>query len=360
MKLKALCKQIDESNFSAEFTASTPAVDRDKEIILPTAWNFKNFLKNPVLVNAHDYGDINNILGKVDVWVDSEGLHGKATYFVGQGNKSADWAWSLVRNGLASFSVGFIEKESKPGDGEIRKVYTKVELLEISQVVVPANPEAVISSNEYKDYEVAVKTFEELKSREVIDMEIKGVIPFKDTGKAPEDEDWDAGAEVREAEVEDLKIMCAWFDSENPDVKSSYKLPHHKAKGGHAAVWRGVAAAMAALLGARGGVNIPSDDKEGVYNHLSKHYKQFDKEPPEFYKEYESEEEILKACEIEEKTGRVLSESNRTKIKETLVLLKKVQEALTELLDISEPNTSSLGFEVNEAKAKLEKLLKIL
>jgi len=75
--------------------------------------------------------------------------------------------------------------------------------------------------------------------------------------------------------------MCTWYDKENPDIKSSYKLPHHTAKG-HKTVWRGVAAAMAALLGARGGVNIPASDRKGVYNHLAKHYKEFDKEVPKF------------------------------------------------------------------------------
>jgi hypothetical protein len=39
---------------------------------------------------------------------------------------------------------------------------------------------------------------------------------------------------------------------------------------------------MAALLGSRGGVTIPASDRRGVYNHLSVHYRSFDKQPPEF------------------------------------------------------------------------------
>ncbi|MCK4575761.1 hypothetical protein KAU34_05100, partial [candidate division WOR-3 bacterium] len=92
---------------------------------------------------------------------------------------------------------------------------------------------------------------------------------------------WDAGAEVKQAEVKDLKIMCTWYDTEHADLKTAYKLPHHKASG-YSTVWRGVAAAMGALLGARGGVQIPANDKKGVYNHLKKHYAEFDKEAPEF------------------------------------------------------------------------------
>jgi hypothetical protein len=37
---------------------------------------------------------------------------------------------------------------------------------------------------------------------------------------------------------------------------------------------------MAALNGARGGVDIPSDERESVYNHLVRYYEKADKEPP--------------------------------------------------------------------------------
>lgn len=121
----------------------------------------------------------------------------------------------------------------------------------------------------------------ELPEKEEQPEVIKGVISYKDLGTLPESEGWDGPGEEAKAEVTDLKVMCAWYDSANSDNKGAYKLPHHKAEG-HKAVWRGVAAAMAALLGARGGVNIPDTDKKGVYNHLKKHYAQFDKEAPEF------------------------------------------------------------------------------
>ena len=109
----------------------------------------------------------------------------------------------------------------------------------------------------------------------------KGVIPYKDLGAAAEATDWDAGAEVKAATVEELKLMCAWYDAEAADAKGSYKLPHHR-QSDKKAVWKGVAAAMAVLLGARGGADIPDADRKSVYDHLAKHYAQWDKEPPEF------------------------------------------------------------------------------
>lgn len=162
------------------------------------------------------------------------------------------------------------------------------------------------------------------KNIEELEVVEKGVIPFKETPKAPEGEAWDATKEVREAEVSDLKIMCAWFDSANPDIKSSYKLPHHKAKG-HAVVWRAVVAAMAALFGARGGVNIPAGDRKGVYNHLVKHYKQFGKEPPEF-RDYNEEELKELFCEEEEKQNKVFNINEIYEIiKENKELKEKVK-----------------------------------
>jgi HK97 family phage prohead protease len=148
-----------------------------------------------------------------------------------------------------------------------------------------------------------------LESLKAVNLEIiKGVIPFKDTGRAPENSPWDAGAEVKQADVEGLRIMCAWYNSAAPDAKGSYKLPHHRAAGGHACVWRAVAAAMAALLGARGGVAIPAADKRGVYNHLAKHYKQFDKEPPEFRDyDYRELKEIFPTAAMEDILSSLVS-----------------------------------------------------
>ena len=125
----------------------------------------------------------------------------------------------------------------------------------------------------------------------------KSVISFNPYTKAPINEKWDAGKEVKEADIDDLKKMCTWYDSEKPDVKASYKLPHHKVSG-YAVVWNAVKSAMGILFGARGGVDIPEADRKGVYNHLAKHYKQFDKEVPEF-KSYSEEE--LKTLFSEEK-----------------------------------------------------------
>lgn len=143
----------------------------------------------------------------------------------------------------------------------------------------------------------------------VYSAEDKGTISFNSahpggTPKASEDAAWNGSREIAGAEVSDLKIMSAWVDSENRDKKSAFKLPHHKSAGSHSVVLRGVNAAMAALLGARGGVRIPDSDRRGVFNHLAKHLKEFDRDAPEF-RDY-TEEQFAKYVEAEDAKGVVL------------------------------------------------------
>ncbi len=366
---------------------STPAVDRDKEVILPTAWNLKNYQAHPVLLSSHKYDKLTNQIGKaVAMGTDEKGLWMTFEYFTGKGNFEADWGYFLAKQGIASYSVGFIPNKAKDGKNGVRKVYEDVELLEVSQVLVPANPEAVQGNDYEKQYLMAIKSFREVNNSEMglddsstnykgyEDDEVKSVIPFKKHPLADPNAKWDAEKEVKQATEKDLYEMCAWYDKTAPDPngdglpdnKSAYKLPHHYVRN-YVTVWKGVAAAMAALLGARGGVNIPDKDRKGVYNHLAKHYEEFGKKPPEF-KEYESEEEILKACGIEEdevdtnvdvKSGRVISEANRKKIQNAIEALKTAQSALEELLTISEAQTNSSPLGESKSKEK-EKLIEIL
>lgn len=129
-----------------------------------------------------------------------------------------------------------------------------------------------------------------------------GVVGYKAHKKADAGRSWDgAGARRRLLEwaggpdkdsVDWGKYSqgFAWFDSENRENVGAYKLPHSDIiDGGIADVWAGVSAAMGALLGARGGTDIPDGDRKGVFNHLRQHYAQFDKEAPEFREYSEAE-----------------------------------------------------------------------
>ena len=126
------------------------------------------------------------------------------------------------------------------------------------------------------------------------------IVEFKAHKKADEGTAWD-GAAARKRLLEwaggenpdwgKYQQGFAWFDAEKKETQGAYKLPHSDIIDGDLCdVWKGVAAAMSALLGGRGGTDIPEDDRRGVYDHLAKHYKQFDKEPPEFRAALEEDE----------------------------------------------------------------------
>ncbi len=123
---------------------------------------------------------------------------------------------------------------------------------------------------------------------------VKAVVPYKDTGKAGEGDAWkspnlgsftsESFEELGSAERRRIANHYTFSEELPPESFGMVKLPHHRAQtsGVGPAILRGVFAAMGALLGARGGVDIPGGDRRGVYNHLAKHYRQYDREPPDF------------------------------------------------------------------------------
>lgn len=319
-------KSEDKEGVLEASVASTEVVDRMGEVIKQDGWELKNFNKNPVLLWAHNAGLTADIppIGKVlKVWMD--GLRKKRLMFKVQFDMADPFAAEIARKFkegyLNAFSVGFqpLEREDN--------VYTKSELLEISAVPVPANPEAlsVLRSLQPTEWD---KLYPAVKEKS------KTAVPFKETPKMPEQVDWDKSAankRVREwatgedgkLDMKKFKEAFAWFDESKAQKSSSYKLPHHDIEDGELKTsWRGVAAAMAALLGARGGSDIPEAERKAVYNHLKKHYKQFDKEAPEFRM---VEEQVLKTLEVEiDSYTRV---SNKKEVKK--IVEKVVKEAAT-------------------------------
>ncbi|MEM0050681.1 MAG: hypothetical protein QXW39_09150, partial [Candidatus Bathyarchaeia archaeon] len=81
---------------------------------------------------------------------------------------------------------------------------------------------------------------------------------------------------------------------------------------------------MQALLGARGGVDIPAADRRSVYVHLARHYAQFDREPPplealtlpSFFETIEKQKELIQKLEREkaELEERLKAAKRQTKI----------------------------------------------
>lgn len=341
-----------------EFVVSTQGVDREGDTINPDGWKLDNFNKNPVILFAHDYQSP-PVAKAIATWVEDGKLISRARFTPKEVYPFGYMIYQMYKNGfMKATSVGFTPITWEYSDERKGGVnFLEQELLEWSCVPVPANPEALIAAGEkgidiepLKDWAKAI-----LKG---IDKTIKGVISYNDahpngTPKADEDTEWDGNAEVAAADVEDLQVMCAWVDDENPDIKGSYKLPHHQASGQHAVVWRGVSAAMGALLGARGGVDIPEADRRGVYNHLAQHYQEFDKEPPEFQEAEKGQQPPTPTDNI--KTGAVLSKANKDKLIQAQQLIQEVlNSAEPESEESAQPAEAKSEITIDEVKAMIK------
>jgi len=165
--------------------------------------------------------------------------------------------------------------------------------------------------------------------------------------------------ELTDKEKKSIAGHFAWAPKNPPDRFTDLKLPHHDPKT-HNVVWNGVRAAMAALLGARGGVNVPSADKPKIYRHLAQHYKEFDKTPPEV--KFAEDGEPIEVLWMEEEDKMEFGQEKQTQpaVEETAELVsnepekaemaeQKVEEKAEE--PAPEPDYKAL---YEEVKAQLE------
>jgi hypothetical protein len=232
--------------------------------------------------------------------------------------------WALMKDGaLNEGSIGYeaVKFDFEDQHGQMVRNLRENRLYEISPVPLGMNALTQIRA-------VKAATLAEMKK----------AIPPKETPKAPEGEAWDAAAALKDAAgAKQLRMMHAWVNPDgDPDAKSSYKLPHHLPDG--RVVWKGVSAAGAALMGSRGGVDIPDADVAGVQKHLALHYKQFDQTPPwEKGASLESYLTTLALITDELKSGRVLSTANKDKVSGAIDAMKAAIEALNEVIAAAEP-----------------------
>jgi len=184
LELLSTFKSIDAEQMKVSgVVGSDDSVDRHGDRINPKGWDIENFKKNPVIMLNHDYSQFP--IGKaVNVKRSKNSL-----VFDIQFSKTlplAQEAFNLVKEGIMkAWSVGFIVKEWAKSGGE----YTidQMELLELSLVGIPANPNALLNSLN-ADQRKMVKSFNLLlKSlEETSDEEEKAEIEASDEVVSPE------------------------------------------------------------------------------------------------------------------------------------------------------------------------------
>jgi HK97 family phage prohead protease len=150
--INAAARAVEEEGSLSWFRASTNDLDRHGTIVEPRGIDTENFEQNPVFMWGHDaYGDVappdlENVLGRV---VDFRTTNDAFDIGVEWAQHDrAIMARDLVRAGfLSAVSVGFIpdpeEMTTRSVDGADIPVYQRTELVEVSLVPVPSNPNAV-------------------------------------------------------------------------------------------------------------------------------------------------------------------------------------------------------------------------
>jgi len=138
---------IKEAGDSGKFEviASSESVDRQGEIVLQEGIDIKNYMNNPVILFGHDYWSLP--IGKATEIVRQVGKTVvRGVFASAEANPLAQQVRRLYEEGiLKAVSIGFIPKEYNGNQ------ITKSELLELSFVPVPANPEALSVLNLVKE-----------------------------------------------------------------------------------------------------------------------------------------------------------------------------------------------------------------
>jgi len=152
-------KTIDQANRTIDFVASTGTIDRYGEIVEPEAFrdSLDAFMANPAFPAGHWYEFTAGKSPTVGKWlsmsVESTGLIGKA-WFKPRGLGEEVWL-DYLDGCLTSVSVAFLTRAWEMREMDVEgvkrrvRVFTSVDLLEVSAVLIPANPQARLRAASY-------------------------------------------------------------------------------------------------------------------------------------------------------------------------------------------------------------------
>lgn len=135
---------IDDEKRTCTFKITTGSVDRDNDTISPKGWDTGDFMKNPVVLWAHDYSML-PVAMAIDLVPTETGLESTAQFPPKGLHPFADTVFEMVKLGmLNATSVGFRPLEFTRDEERGGLNFVRQSLLEWSIVPVPANAEALI------------------------------------------------------------------------------------------------------------------------------------------------------------------------------------------------------------------------
>lgn len=142
-------EELEKAADVMRFTASTEGVARDGLVIEADGWRLENYRKNPVVLWAHDYSGRNAPIGKtVDVRVEDGKLIADIVF--DRADVFAEGIERKYREGfLNAVSVGWETLAVRPMETNQAPRVAEAELLDISAVPVPGDPDALLE-REYR------------------------------------------------------------------------------------------------------------------------------------------------------------------------------------------------------------------
>ncbi len=228
-------------------------VDNGGDVVVKGAFNDSLETRMPKMVYQH------NLQNPIGVWTsaneDSSGLYVKGK--LPKQNSTASDVGALIKCGaIDSLSIGFTVDDYTLSNGQ--RFLKKLSLWEVSPVTIPMNSQAKIT-------------------------EIKSVTPFQDLPMADRDTKWDGNAASlrvrkftgsKDEPSSSYKKAFMWYDEENEDNYTSYKLPYADVVDGKlVAIPQAIIAIAGVLNGARGGTSIPKQDQEKIKSIVKQYYK---------------------------------------------------------------------------------------
>jgi len=138
-------KDIDREKGIMKAVISSGQPDRGGDIVDQKSWKIDNYLRNPVVLWAHDHSRP-SVAKTLDLFINEDGMLEAIFQFALEHSVLARELFGLYADGfLNSFSVGFTNGRSEEKDG-YRVLYDN-ELLEFSCVNVPMDALALAKSN---------------------------------------------------------------------------------------------------------------------------------------------------------------------------------------------------------------------
>lgn len=204
-------KSIDEDKRQATFVFSDNSIDRYGEIV-DQSWDTKNYEKNPIVLWGHNPQDAENAIGSaVELTINDDGKSLMTAQF--DDDPHASLIFNKIKKGiLRTVSAGFIPHTIEYQDDV--PVLKDNELLEISVVAIPANPNAValaVKSGEINKKDAAWLMKSMRDEADLIEAQLS----------ADDDEDLAAKVAELEQQLQEANDAKAALETENAELKEA-------------------------------------------------------------------------------------------------------------------------------------------